>query len=556
MKNKIMRRGLAGQAMTELTVFGSLLLLMFTILISYGLNYLNQSRADSDAYIAALGAASARTGDGGTVFPDGIGGVYTGHGHTVDATDPYGFNPAVFYQSSASAVSSYALMRTPGYGDSLNLPKVYYMFDGRPFFFSTGGFRTIPEWGSLTNLWPQIISVKVDDNDDSYPPPNGDGKYWYWKNFDLNTIFMMEFVTLDGQQPGDETMGLGLFNKGVIERGGIVAERHVDFGMWQLKADLNGDGDGEVISSIRINKLTTTEGLDTEMYEDVEVNLLEIVAREHYYDEEDMPDFLKPLWYAYRFWIWCTCDGGLFAPCLPPSQAIGYHTIGALRIIDPHRGALDLTIDNPNLMNGLVFDAENEQDVGSLLAPTYIQRQETPHGIKVDHGTYTQNFVTRWIRLNPEYVKGALVLDLDGDGTTDAPVIRKDFDGDGQREPYVKVTSLYAAGTDYNQDSGWDTVWDPVEECLSCKTDLECRDYFGSSRWGCEDGCCVKLYSPEDEDEEDEEDEVIDDDGGWTDTGEDDSESHPHAGSGLGDDYYSGYEGDKDQDWPATIPSW
>lgn len=128
---------LAGQAILELAIFGSILIMLLGILVNYGLRYSQQQKTMQQAFRKAL-ASAARSMSPGT--PVSVQHVLVRERHIPNPTDAFGFGSVLSASAgSSSPTRSYALEQTPD--TEAELPHLLIDVQGQEFLFKTAAFR-------------------------------------------------------------------------------------------------------------------------------------------------------------------------------------------------------------------------------------------------------------------------------------------------------------------------------------------------------------------------------------------------------------------------------
>lgn len=148
---KALRRGCfcrAGQALVELAVFGSLLLLLMGAILSYGLSYDLQQQADQQAFRTALFYQGSDPSNPYTA--SSISYQITKMRHIPDPADAYGFGSTAHATGSASVTWDFGMDLTPMTEDSLPVSVMDIqtgLTDGRATWehgaYHLAGFRDI-----------------------------------------------------------------------------------------------------------------------------------------------------------------------------------------------------------------------------------------------------------------------------------------------------------------------------------------------------------------------------------------------------------------------------
>ncbi|MBU3934115.1 MAG: pilus assembly protein [Candidatus Omnitrophica bacterium] len=114
-----------GQAILELAVFGSILIMLLGVLVSYGLKYNFQQQVMQEAFRKALGVTAVRH----STY------VLIKDRHIPDPSNPFGIGAVVPAMSSASVTRDYRLHETADTEDEL--PRLYLDINGDIRAFKT-----------------------------------------------------------------------------------------------------------------------------------------------------------------------------------------------------------------------------------------------------------------------------------------------------------------------------------------------------------------------------------------------------------------------------------
>ncbi len=124
-----------GQAILELAIFGSILIMLLGILINYGLRYGFQQQVMQQAFRQAL-ATAAVSMDPHT--PVSTSHIVVRDKHIPNPADTFAVGSVMPFSSGASIVRSYKLDETPDYEDEL--PQVIIDVQGEKIPYKTAGF--------------------------------------------------------------------------------------------------------------------------------------------------------------------------------------------------------------------------------------------------------------------------------------------------------------------------------------------------------------------------------------------------------------------------------
>lgn len=139
----------SGQALLELAIFGSLIILMLGLMVSYGMNADYQQRGQMEVFRSALQMTAESLGSGGlgnepTYRPSGSVTIVRDR-HVPDPSHPFGVGSVVPVAASASVTRSYQLHLHPETAN--DLPRTRLTIQDRAFNCTgsgctTAGFRT------------------------------------------------------------------------------------------------------------------------------------------------------------------------------------------------------------------------------------------------------------------------------------------------------------------------------------------------------------------------------------------------------------------------------
>jgi hypothetical protein len=127
------------QALVELAIFGSLILMLLGILLSYGLRYGLQQKTMMHAFRKALELSGNETQGGQASY------LYIQDRHLPNPSNPWAIGSVVPFYASATVIRSYNLTETPDFGKYEELPQLTIEIKGsqgsRIYTFKTAGFR-------------------------------------------------------------------------------------------------------------------------------------------------------------------------------------------------------------------------------------------------------------------------------------------------------------------------------------------------------------------------------------------------------------------------------
>jgi len=136
------------QALTELAIFGSILLMLLGILLHYGMKYNFQQQAMQEAFRRALGVVATSTA---STQKDNLSASYlvVRDRHVPDPLDPFGMGPIVSVSSQASVSRNFKTHESAS--DKNGLPKIFIDINNQNFsaggeernFLYTAAFRDI-----------------------------------------------------------------------------------------------------------------------------------------------------------------------------------------------------------------------------------------------------------------------------------------------------------------------------------------------------------------------------------------------------------------------------
>ena len=124
------------QALAELTIFGSLFLMLLAVSVSYGLRYQFQQKASQEAFRQALGKVALSKKDGGEGSASYL--VYRDN-HIPDPGNPFAIGAVASASSSASVTRDYLMSQTAD--DDASLPNISIDINGVTIKKTTAGFR-------------------------------------------------------------------------------------------------------------------------------------------------------------------------------------------------------------------------------------------------------------------------------------------------------------------------------------------------------------------------------------------------------------------------------
>ncbi len=165
--NKVFIKNKKGQAILELAIFGSILISLLGVLVSYGLRYNYQQLETQRAFRKALGSTATSMVPG---TPTSVGHMLIEDRHIPNPSDTFGMGAITPLGSSGSVTRSAALHETP---DTVNeLPVTVYTINDQTFNFKSAGFveernvietaiaryiqvygETITSWDNTTKSW-------------------------------------------------------------------------------------------------------------------------------------------------------------------------------------------------------------------------------------------------------------------------------------------------------------------------------------------------------------------------------------------------------------------
>lgn len=165
-----------GQALVELAIFGSLILLVMGLLISYGMNADFAQKASMDSFRRALGIASDPNEGAATV-------VMVNDRHIPSPGNTFGMGSMVPVSGSANVIRNHHMQDTADTEDEL--PKVTLNIQGTARTFKTAGMRD--EAGIAGSKWDDKAKKYVNNNDagrkadliDKYEEIYGRGQVWF-----------------------------------------------------------------------------------------------------------------------------------------------------------------------------------------------------------------------------------------------------------------------------------------------------------------------------------------------------------------------------------------
>lgn len=150
-----------GQALLEIAVFGSIIVMLLGILVNYGLRFQAQQRVMQDTFRKAQATAIANQSSGSYMILQDK--------HIPDASDTFGIGSVMPFSSSASVVRDYHMNWTPD--NESELPYVAFEIKGLtacpgsyrspagsspPCEYLTAGFRWVNDMGSAKAKYEEI----------------------------------------------------------------------------------------------------------------------------------------------------------------------------------------------------------------------------------------------------------------------------------------------------------------------------------------------------------------------------------------------------------------
>ena len=117
-----------GQAILELAIFGSILIMLLGILINYGLKYNFQQQVMQEAFRKALGVTAVKRSSY----------VLIKDRHIPDPSNPFGIGGLAPVTSSASVTRNYELHKTAD--SEAELPRMYLEVNGEIDYYKMAGF--------------------------------------------------------------------------------------------------------------------------------------------------------------------------------------------------------------------------------------------------------------------------------------------------------------------------------------------------------------------------------------------------------------------------------
>ena len=362
-------RSFAGQALTEFAVFGSLILFMLGILVSYGQQFCYQQKLDMNTYRKAYRTTAGRNVN--AVYPEGY--CEQGYGATVislkDKPVVYpdentGINPTFLYSSSASATWSQTLMGEQMFNESNiegYLPRVIYDINGDEYTFTTGRFELIevPRPAPVDPENPQPVEefrirlmkqINTPGGELNYEI--GANAYWKWTEwFNVSRV-------IDGS--GGISVNGSAFK--------IAYDDEVD--EYNLEYDIDEDGEEDVVGAISI------EGMD-ERREKLVVGIRVTVSN----PEE----------------VAAAQSSGMMY--INPMSVADYY-IDAFEVLDYGEGDIDLVYDSQDAADGVPYQGVLPDQQHILATDVNIEKYESPTRIKVVNTVDKVETISRKMRLN------------------------------------------------------------------------------------------------------------------------------------------------------------
>lgn len=188
--------GNKAQALVELAVFGSIILLVLGFLVERGLQYNKDLNLKMQTFRQALSSAYGKGQDEDA----SINLVVLKDKTSPSTQDAFGFTPHYPFPAGAGAVWSNYLQigyDNSDFGKPEFLPKITLIVndESRPYTLTTAGYKEV-ECTDTTK-----IKKKTEDYKDEYLIDGSggqDGIYWYWKKGNCDDVKEQEYADVDG----------------------------------------------------------------------------------------------------------------------------------------------------------------------------------------------------------------------------------------------------------------------------------------------------------------------------------------------------------------------
>jgi hypothetical protein len=170
--NNVFIKNKKGQSILELAIFGSILISLLGVLVSYGLRYNYQQLETQRAFRKALGSTAMSMEDG---VPSSVAHMLIEDRHIPNPSDSFGMGAITPLGASASVTRSAALHETPDTVDEL--PVSVYTINNQTYSFKNAGFveesnvdeteiaryiqvygETITSWNETTDSWRYYLN--------------------------------------------------------------------------------------------------------------------------------------------------------------------------------------------------------------------------------------------------------------------------------------------------------------------------------------------------------------------------------------------------------------
>lgn len=154
---------LTGQALLELAIFGSILIMLLGIILNYGLRFNFEQKTQMSAFRKALEmSANDATGNQGNL-------TLVTDKHIPNPSNPFAVGSVMPFMSSANVVRNYKMQETADTPDEL--PQTTFQIQDRQYTYKTAGFRD----ETITSGLDKYKEIYGDSN--VWEEPKGSGIY-------------------------------------------------------------------------------------------------------------------------------------------------------------------------------------------------------------------------------------------------------------------------------------------------------------------------------------------------------------------------------------------
>lgn len=159
---------LRGQALLELALFGSILLMLLGVMVSFGLRYNYQQKTMMDAFRRSLNESAVyeRGGQASvTIVSDE---------HIPNPSNPFATGSVSPFISGASITRSYKLHESADPDHEEELPQMTIQIQGKPLSYKTAGFRVV---GNITGSVDKYKEIYGEGETNVFEWPKNSGNY-------------------------------------------------------------------------------------------------------------------------------------------------------------------------------------------------------------------------------------------------------------------------------------------------------------------------------------------------------------------------------------------